>query len=173
MFISKYMNSHKQEIVTEGWGYILSAMAGVGIIANPIVSAMNINKIVNHPKIKKYILSEAEKLYKRACKEHPTCKVIKDIERFKPQSFTFEDKRTTGSFFDYFRRGLSSSNALTKVGPYILMAMCDSDHIRTIQVAFGLEPKKEGNEKSRVVYYSIIAPDKGVVFDAGFRDTVN
>ena len=173
MFINKYMSSHKKEIVTEGWGYIISAMAFVGIIANPIASQMNINKIVNHPKIKKYILSEADKLYKKAVKTHPTCDVIKDVTNFRPESFNFEDNRTTGSFMDGLVRGLGASYSQTKLGPYLIMAINDTDHVRTIQVAFGLQPKKQGAEKSRMVAYSIVAPNKGDVFTAGFRDTIN
>lgn len=173
MFINKYMSSHKKEIVTEGWGYIISAMAFVGIIANPIASQMNINKIVNHPKIKKYILAEADKLYKKAVKAHPSCNVIKDITNFRAESFKYEDNSTTGSFMDNFVRGVGASYSQTKVGPYVIMAINDTDHVRTIQIVFGLQPKKPGAEKSRTVVYSIVAPNKGDVFTAGFRDTIN
>ena len=50
MFIHKYMQNKKDSVVTEGWGYLVSNMLWIGLITNPIISQMNIDKILNTTK---------------------------------------------------------------------------------------------------------------------------
>lgn len=170
MFIHKYMQNKKDSVVTEGWGYLVSNMLWIGLITNPIISQMNIDKILNNPKIKKYVIAECEKLYKRAVRENPQHKVIIDVKKFKPDTFVYKNNTGEG-FFDDMRRGFGAQVSNTFVGKFFVICSNDTNHVRAVQVGFGLQAKDPSKNKSQMVWYKVPAPTKQDLQDAGFRDT--
>lgn len=169
MFINKYMNSHKTEITTEGWGVTLGYLFGpVGVITAAIVSEGNMRKVLNNPKIKKYIISNCDRLYKKACKEYPKYKVSTNPTPV----FHLDDKTDDGVFMGALTRfGIVASDAT--VGKYYLLLDGDTDHVRRVIVRFVLIPKPNTGLKVRALLYTVPAPTKQDLIDLGFRDTYN
>ena len=170
MFISKYMNSHKQEIVTEGWGVIAGFLFGpLGILATSMISEANMRKLLNHPKLKKYVIANCDKLYKKACKEYPKYKVSTNTIA----TFNVDDKTDDGLFYGGITRCIGTIGSNVIVGRYYLMIEGDTDHFRRLIVRFVLIPKPNTDLKVKAVLYTVPAPTKQDLIDLGFRDTFN
>ena len=127
--MNKYFKAGKQPVI-EGWGKVASAfIIGFGPLVHQILTAKAAEKILTNPKIKKYIISECDKIYKTVKKDGYTPKC--DMKRINISRSTAMASGLT------IKNHIFNSLAFWKqIGQYWVAGVGDTDHIEKIVVFF-------------------------------------
>ena len=189
---SKVMNKYfknspnKPEPVNEGWG---TAFASIGVIlglgaliVNPIAGAGAIGafalingklsskseqamkKILDNPKIKKYIKDECDKAFKAVKAKHGSKFTIStDV---KNNDISVDDVTTNGKrkYNDYMKNQIFN----TKINGYFLEVYADTDHVDGMNVIFKLTDKS--TKKWHYARHAIPSPTREDIKTMGFRE---
>ena len=162
--------SQVYEPVEEGWGMALGLIAG--IILAPVGMAIPIaqselvrnkfRKLLENPKLKKYIIGECDKIYKDAKRKWP--KITRDVN---PGMFEGPENRSEDDKAFLGHRSIGLRNrALSnfKIGSYTCVLIGDTEHIDGIQVLF----RDMTNEK--LFNINVPSPTREDIKKMGFRE---
>ena len=162
--------SQVYEPVEEGWGMALGLIAGlllapVGMVI-PIVQTelarSKCRKLLENPKLKKYIIGECDKIYKDAKRKWP--KLTRDAN---PKWFEGPENRSDDdkSFLGHRSFGLKN-RALHwfKIGGYTCVLIGDTAHIDGIQVLF------RDMENEKLFNINVKSPTREDIKKMGFRE---
>lgn len=178
------------EPVEEGWGMAISkvgVLMGLGaFIANPLVggavlgaavatgSKLNskakeaYTKVLNSPKMQKYIVSECDKVYAKLVKKYkndPSYKLNKDTTLNTLMNHADKNISDSESSSEAY---VQNNGFLTKVGKYSIYVLADTKHVDSIKVFFTLEPKTK-DKHLKLLSYVLPAPTNDEIKAMGYR----
>lgn len=153
--MNKYFKAGKQPVI-EGWGKVASSIfIGLGPVLHGILSEKAAKKILADPKIKKYILSECDKLYNQVKKDgySNNCDM---------QGFNVSRGSALSSGITFKNHLFNSLAFFEQLGKYWVAGVGDTDHIEKIIVFFM-------NKDKKFISKVIPAPTKDDLKALGFR----
>ena len=178
------------EPINEGWGMAIQkvgVLMGLGaFIANPIIggailgatiaagSKLNskakdaYTKVLNNPKMQKYIISECDKAYNKVAKKYkndPNYKINKDTKLNTLMNYSEKNVSDKDSSSEAY---VQNDGFLTKVGAYSVFVYADTKHVDSIKVFFTLEPKVS-DKHIKLLSYVLPAPTSDDIKSMGFR----
>ena len=197
--MNKYFKNspNKPEPITEGWGMFLAHTAvflGLGaVLAAPTIATLGaaaactalivganahlnskaeqaVNKILGEPKVKKYIISECDKIFKKLSNEYNGKKSMWRIK--KGVSENLLNSEFPDDVGDKKVKSSMKHIILTKrIGEYAVGLFADTDHIQAMHVFFTLTRKGDsGEEVLKLVQHVIPSPSKEDIKAMGFRE---
>ena len=166
--MSRFIQVYKP--VEEGWGMALGLIAGIllapigmGIpIAQTEIARNKFRKLLENPKLKKYIIGECDKIYKDAKRKWP--KITRDV---KPGLFEGSENRSKDDKAFFGHRSISirhRSLSNFKIDSYTCVVIGDTEHIDGIQVLF------RDLTNGKLFNINIPSPTREDIKKMGFRE---
>ena len=198
--MSKFIEVYNVQPVNEGWGtallqigYWTNLFAGLGGFAAGVIpvgmictgtaiaiamkngkqmeiSDSMIDKLLNTPKLKKYIVHECDSAWKNVNSKYKGSKwkLSKTISHDCWDSST-EDDGAKGS---NKLSGVTNYTSYHKIGGYIIKIYADSDHIDGIKVCFQMKstyPEDQSIDPYKLLEFTLPSPTRDDIKAMGYR----